>query len=42
MIIPGLKIFNRRGYKETELVDYDTENYKGNVGLFYKILHLSR
>lgn len=36
-IYPGLKVFNRRGYAETDLVDYNTENYKGNVGLFYKI-----
>jgi len=37
---PGLKIFNRKGYAETSLVDYKTENYKGNVGLFYKITPL--
>ncbi len=37
---PGLKIFNRKGYAETELVDYNTENYKGNVGLYYKITPL--
>ena len=36
-IYPGLKIFNRRGYTESSLVDYATENFKGNVGLFYKI-----
>ncbi|HUR31658.1 MAG TPA: carboxypeptidase-like regulatory domain-containing protein, partial [Saprospiraceae bacterium] len=36
-IYPGLKIFNRRGYAERDLVDYNTENYKGNVGLFYKL-----
>ncbi|MFZ1676351.1 MAG: TonB-dependent receptor [Saprospiraceae bacterium] len=34
---PGLLNFNRRGYAETDLVNYNTENYKGNVGLFYKI-----
>src|SRR5690606_10908282 len=34
---PGLKNFYRQGYRETDLVDYDTENYKGNVGLFYKL-----
>lgn len=39
-IYPGLKIFNRRGYAESDLVDYNTENYKGNVGLFYKITPL--
>ncbi len=32
---PGLKIFHRRGYAETDLVNYDTENWKGNVGLYY-------
>ncbi len=36
-LYPGLKVFNRRGYAETDLVDYNTENIKGNVGLFYKI-----
>ncbi len=36
-VYPGLNIFNRRGYRETELVDYDTENIKGNLGLFYKL-----
>ena len=39
-LYPGLKIFNRRGYAETEMVDYNTENYKGNVGLYYKITPL--
>jgi outer membrane receptor protein involved in Fe transport len=34
---PGLKNFFRRGYAETDLVDYNTVNYKGNVGLFYKL-----
>jgi hypothetical protein len=34
---PGLEIFNRKGYAEKDLVNYDTENYKGNVGLYYKI-----
>lgn len=34
---PGLMIFHRKGYQEDNLVDYNTENYKGNVGLFYKI-----
>ncbi len=37
---PGLKHFNRRGYAETDLVDYNTENIKGNAGLFYKITPL--
>ncbi len=39
-IYPGLKVFNRRGYAETVLVDYNTENYKGNVGLYYKLTPL--
>jgi len=34
---PGLKTFHRRGYAEIDLVDYNTENYKGNVGLYYKL-----
>ncbi len=34
---PGLGRYYRKGYKEEDLVDYDTENYKGNAGLFYKI-----
>lgn len=34
---PGLGIFNRKGYAEKDLVNYDTENYKGNLGLYYKI-----
>src|SRR5678815_182051 len=31
-IWPGLEIFNRKGYAEKDLVNYDTENYKGNLG----------
>lgn len=34
---PGLRIFRRRGYVEPELVDYNTENWKGNLGLYYNI-----
>ncbi len=34
---PGLGIFHRRGYAEQDLVDYKTENYKGNAGLYYNI-----
>ncbi len=34
---PGLGRFYRRGYKETDLVDYNTRNLKGNVGLHYRI-----
>ncbi|MDX1476140.1 MAG: carboxypeptidase-like regulatory domain-containing protein [Saprospiraceae bacterium] len=33
---PGLLIFHRRGYREEDLVDYNTRNFKGNVGLYYK------
>lgn len=39
-IYPGLKFFNRRGYAENQMVDYNTENYKGNIGLYYKITPL--
>lgn len=34
---PGLGTFHRRGYAESDLVNYDTENWKGNVGLYYNI-----
>ena len=34
---PGLKTFYRRGYAETDLVNYDTKNWKGNLGLYYNI-----
>jgi outer membrane receptor protein involved in Fe transport len=34
--LPGLGTFYRPGYREPDLVDYDTRNFKGNVGLFYK------
>ena len=34
---PGLLNFYRRGYREIDLVDYNTENIKGNVGVYYKI-----
>ena len=34
---PGLLYFHRKGYKEEDLVNYDTENYKGNIGLFYNL-----
>lgn len=34
---PGLGIFYRTGYRETDLADYDTRNFKGNVGLYYNI-----
>src|SRR5690606_444116 len=36
-IYPGLGVFTRRGYSETDLVDYDTENLKGNRGRYYNL-----
>ncbi len=33
---PGLGTFHRTGYKESDLVDYNTENYKMNMALHYK------
>ena len=33
---PGLGIYYRTGYRETDLVDYDTENLKFNGALHYK------
>jgi len=36
-IYPGLGIFHRQGYAETDLVDYNTENFKGNIGLYYNL-----
>lgn len=32
----GLGIFYRPGYREVNLVDYDTRNLKANAGLFYR------
>ncbi len=34
---PGLGVFHRKGYREVDLVDYNTRNIKGNIGLYYKI-----
>lgn len=34
---PGLDLFYRRGYKEIDLVDYDTRNVKANTGIYYNI-----
>lgn len=34
--LPGLKIFVRNGYKEADLVDYRTDNYKFNSSLHFK------
>lgn len=34
---PGLGIFYRTGYREIDLVDYNTRNYKASASLHYKI-----
>ena len=34
---PGLGIFYRTGYKESDLVDYNTENLKGSFALNYRL-----
>ncbi|PTM04172.1 MAG: TonB-dependent receptor [Bacteroidetes bacterium] len=34
--VPGLGTFYRPGFKEPDLVNYDTRNFKGNIGLFYR------
>lgn len=36
---PGLGLFYRPGYREVDLVDYDTRNFKANAGLFYRDKH---
>jgi len=36
-VSPGLGTFYRTGYKEIDLVDYDTRNYKANVGLNFRL-----
>jgi outer membrane receptor protein involved in Fe transport len=33
---PGLGVFHRTGYKEIDIVDYDTENLKANIALHHK------
>ena len=33
---PGLDIFHRTGYRERDLVDYDTRNLKANVALHFR------
>jgi iron complex outermembrane recepter protein len=33
----GLGVFHRTGYREVDLVDYNTRNYKANVGLYYAL-----
>lgn len=35
---PGLGIFYRIGYKETDLVDYTAENYKANAALHFRTM----
>ncbi len=34
---PGLRLFARTGYKEEDLVDYNTKNYKANFALHYRL-----
>lgn len=34
---PGLGTFFRTGYEEIDLMDYNTDNLKTNLGLYYKI-----
>jgi iron complex outermembrane receptor protein len=34
---PGMRIFYRTGYKEEDLVDYNTKNFKGNVTLHFRL-----
>ncbi len=33
---PGLGVFYRPGFREIDLVDYDTRNFKGNINLAYR------
>ena len=33
---PGLEMYYRNGYREEDIVDYNTENLKLNAGLFYR------
>lgn len=33
---PGLGVFYRPGFRELDLVDYDTRNFKGNINLAYR------
>ncbi|MFT4660042.1 MAG: iron complex outermembrane receptor protein [Patiriisocius sp.] len=35
--LPGLGRIYRAGYKESDIVDYNTENVKSNLGLYYKL-----
>lgn len=33
----GMGVYHRRGYDEIDIVDYNTRNLKGNVGLHYRL-----
>lgn len=33
----GMGVYHRRGYDEIDIVDYNTKNLKGNVGLHYRL-----
>jgi outer membrane receptor protein involved in Fe transport len=35
--LPGLGVVHRTGYREKDLIDYNTENFKGNAWLHYKL-----
>ncbi|MEL6845396.1 MAG: TonB-dependent receptor, partial [Bacteroidota bacterium] len=37
IIIPGLGRWHRTGYEEQDLVDYNTNNFKGSLALHYKV-----
>lgn len=34
---PGLGAFSRTGYTESKLVDYNTQNFKANLGLHFRV-----
>lgn len=34
---PGIRLFSRTGYKEIDLVDYNTRNYKANFALHFRL-----
>ena len=35
-LFPGIGVWSRPGYKEVDLVDYNTRNYKANVALHFR------
>lgn len=37
LVNPGLGIFHRRGYQESDLVDYDSDNLKVGAALHYRL-----